>query len=117
MSAFREPHISSSRETGGGCQIHRQDCGRTQTFAGAGAMRPEAIAKSIYCKVLSWFRIRANLAKLNALDNRTLMDIGLNRNEFHAAADPATPFERGVTLHQAPTPCESLRSSSCPKPV
>jgi uncharacterized protein YjiS (DUF1127 family) len=43
-------------------------------------MRPEAIAKSMHSKVLSWFSIRVNLAKLNALDSRTLMDIGLNRN-------------------------------------
>jgi uncharacterized protein YjiS (DUF1127 family) len=57
-----------------------------------------ATVKPIYSKVLSWYRIKANLAELYALDSRTLMDIGLNRNEFHAAADPITPFERGATL-------------------
>jgi uncharacterized protein YjiS (DUF1127 family) len=45
-------------------------------------MRLKAIAKSMHSKVLSWFSIRVNLANLNALDSRTLMDIGLNRNEF-----------------------------------
>jgi uncharacterized protein YjiS (DUF1127 family) len=62
-----------------------------------------ATVKLIYAKVLIWFRMRANLAELNALDSRTLMDIGLNRNELRAAADPITPFERGATLHEAPT--------------
>jgi uncharacterized protein YjiS (DUF1127 family) len=72
-----------------------------------------ATVKSIYSKALSWFRTGANLVELNALDSRTLKDIGLNRNEFHTAADPITPFERGVTLHEAPTQCVSLRKSSC----
>ena len=57
-------------------------------------MRPKAIARLAHSKVLGWLRTRVNLAKLNALDSQTLKDIGLNRTEFHAAADPATPFER-----------------------
>lgn len=57
-------------------------------------MRPKAIARLVRSMVLGWLRTRVNLAKLNALDSRTLKDIGLNRTEFHAAADPDTPFER-----------------------
>jgi uncharacterized protein YjiS (DUF1127 family) len=61
----------------------------------------KAMGQPVYFKVLSWFKMRTNLAELNALDSRMLLDIGLTRNEFHAAADPATPFERGARLHEA----------------
>jgi uncharacterized protein YjiS (DUF1127 family) len=73
--------------------------------------RPEATVRPIYSRVLDWLRVKANLAELDALDSRTLMDIGLNRNEFYAAADPATPFERGMTLHEVrlANQCESHR--------
>jgi uncharacterized protein YjiS (DUF1127 family) len=57
-------------------------------------MRPKAIARLVHSKVMGWLRTRVNLAKLNALDSQMLKDIGLNKTEFHAAADPATPFER-----------------------
>jgi uncharacterized protein YjiS (DUF1127 family) len=70
---------------------------------------PQAITKPVYCRLLNWFRTRANLAELNGLDSRMLMDIGLNKSEFRAAADPATPFERGVSLHELDRQTEKVR--------
>jgi uncharacterized protein YjiS (DUF1127 family) len=75
------------------------------------------IAKPAYSKLLSWLSARAILAELEALDSRTLLDIGLNRHELHAAADLTTPFERGVTLHEVRARCETLRMSPRPGPV
>jgi uncharacterized protein YjiS (DUF1127 family) len=78
-----------------------------QSMTGENLVKPNAIATLMYSKVRNWFRIRANLAELNALDNRTLMDIGLSRNEFHAVANSDMAFERGATLHVTPTTAAS----------
>jgi uncharacterized protein YjiS (DUF1127 family) len=76
-------------------------------MTGENLVKPDAIITLMYSKMRNWFRISANLAELNALDNRTLMDIGLSRNEFHTVANSDTAFERGATLHVTPTTAPS----------
>jgi uncharacterized protein YjiS (DUF1127 family) len=107
--------MRNSRENLSGRFTVRLHPGNIQHSKGMSEMRQvrTATVKSIYSKALSWFRTGVNLAELNALDSRTLLDIGLNRNEFHAAADPITLFERGAALHEAPTQCVSLPKSTC----
>ena len=51
----------------------------------AQAERLELI-KSLFRAVVSWFRRRAAVAQLRALDDRMLKDIGIERDRIEAAA-------------------------------
>ena len=60
----------------------------------ARAYRAEAI-KSLFRRLFGWFRRRAATARLHALDDRTLKDIGLYRGDIESAVrGPDRPSER-----------------------
>jgi uncharacterized protein YjiS (DUF1127 family) len=50
----------------------------------AHAYRAEAI-RALFRSFFGWFKRRAAAARLHALDDRTLKDIGLNRGEIETA--------------------------------
>ena len=57
----------------------------------AKAYRAEAI-RSLFRRLFGWIRRRAAVARLQALDDRTLKDIGINRCEIEAIVrDPERP--------------------------
>ncbi|MBM3510509.1 MAG: DUF1127 domain-containing protein [Alphaproteobacteria bacterium] len=70
-------------------------------------------AKELVAAVRTQLRVRANLAELQRLDDRTLSDIGLDRSTIYAAA-------RGLDVRFAANSNERVRAaanSNRPTPV
>jgi uncharacterized protein YjiS (DUF1127 family) len=69
--------------------MQRADVNR-RVIERARACRAEAI-KNLFRRHLAWFRRRAAAARLRALDDRMLKDIGLNRGDIEQAVRGPEP--------------------------